>query len=150
MTKLLHHGVWLAVCDGSKAMLLENTGDQEYPKLEKREVQEQSNPPARDLGESPPGRAFSGASGRRAAMDAADPHEQAEEAFLARFAARLDRLAAESRARIVIIAPPRALGLLRAHLAEATRRAVVSELARDYVKLPLYEIERHLRECHRV
>ena len=141
MTRL-GNGMWLAVCDGGKAMLLENKGDWEYPKLEMREHLEQSIPPSRDLGTAPPGRAFSGARGRRAGMEQTDYHDQAEEIFLAAFADRINRLVSERGIRLFLAAPPRALGMLRPHLTEKTRAALAAELPHDYVKRPLYEIEK--------
>lgn len=41
-------GDWLVVCDGRKALILENLGDEMFPNLHTREVHEQPNPsPAR-------------------------------------------------------------------------------------------------------
>jgi protein required for attachment to host cells len=139
---ILRQGTWVAICDGSKSMLLENTGDHQYPKLEMREVQQQHNPSAHQLGTSPPGRAFAGE--RRAAMELADHHEQAERKFLDDFAQRINRLASERSLKLVLAAPPQALGAIRTQLSDQARRALVAEIPRDYVKMPLYEVERLL------
>ncbi len=141
---LLAYGTWIAVCDGAKAMLLENRGDHEYPKLEMRRVFEQHNAPTREQGNSKPGRNFSAAQGRHAALEETDFHDQAERKFLKEFAARINQQVAKSLVRFVIIAPPRALGMLRPHLADITRRRLLAELPHDYVKLPLIEIEKLL------
>jgi protein required for attachment to host cells len=45
---------------------------------------------------------------------------------------------------LLVIAPPRAMGVLRKLLSDATREVVAGELAHDYVKLPLEEMERRL------
>ena len=37
-------GDWLVVCDGRKALILENLGDEMFPNLHTREVHEQPNP----------------------------------------------------------------------------------------------------------
>jgi protein required for attachment to host cells len=37
-------GDWLIVCDGRKALILENLGDEMFPNLHTREVHEQPNP----------------------------------------------------------------------------------------------------------
>lgn len=34
--------------------------------------------------------------------------------------------------------------MIRPHLSAATRRILIAELDRDYVKMPLHEVERHL------
>ena len=74
-----------------------------------------------------------------------DFHLQAEESFLRHFAENLDRhVLQEKIGALLLIAPPRALGFLRKALSDATRRAVAGELAHDYVKLSLAEIERRL------
>ncbi len=46
--------------------------------------------------------------------------------------------------RIVLIAPPKALGTLRPALSVETQAAISAELAKDYTNLPIDEIERHL------
>jgi len=143
--KLLRHGAWFAICDGKKALILENKGDATYPQLETRQVFEHDNPPSHLQGAAPPGRALAGAGGRRAATEETDFHEQAEHAFLRHFAAELDGWTRHRGLRdLVLVAPPKALGLVRAALTGATRAVLVAEVDRDYVKLPLYEIEHHL------
>ena len=142
---LLRHGTWIAICDGQRALLLENKGDREFPKLETREVSRQENPPMHVQGSAPPGRAFSPTGARRSAIEEPDFHDQAEQDFLRRFAEKLDHSIGEHKIRaLVLIAPARALGMVRPHLSAATRRVLVAELDRDYVKMPLHEVERHL------
>ena len=141
----LRHGMWLAVCDGSKALLIENKGDHVYPKLETREVIKASNPLTHEQGSAKPGRAFSAADGRRSAVEETDFHLQAEQKFIRDFSGRLERNVCEgSVPAVVLIARARALGILRDVLGPATRRILAGSLARDYVRQPLYEIERHL------
>jgi protein required for attachment to host cells len=45
---------------------------------------------------------------------------------------------------IIMVAPPRALGVLRPAYSHALKAAVRTELDKDLVKLPIYEIEKHL------
>lgn len=143
--KLLRHGAWFAVCDGKKALILENKGDAAYPKLETRQVFEQDNPPAHLQGSAPPGRAFAGIGGRRGATEETNFHDQSEQEFLHGFAGALDDWAHHHGLHdLVLVAPPKALGVVRAALSDATRALLIAEVDRDYVKLPLYEIERHL------
>ena len=141
----LHHETWLAVCDGNKALLLQNQGDRAFPKLETREVFQQENPPAHLQGTDAPGRTFSSMGSRRSATEQTDFHVQAEQEFLRNFAQLLDsRVRAGDIRDLLLVAPAKSLGILRAALSPATQKLVSGELARDYVKLPLYEIERHL------
>lgn len=45
---------------------------------------------------------------------------------------------------MVVVAPPRALGVLRHAYSAHLRGALHGELDRDFVKLPVREIEKHL------
>lgn len=141
---LLRHGLWLAVCDSQKALLLENSGDQAFPKLEVRETYGQENPSSHDQGSAPPGRVFATGS-RRASTEESDFHQQKAELFLGEVADDINRCVAAGRIRsLALVAPARALGVLRSQISEQTREIVAGELTRDYVKMPVHEIERCL------
>lgn len=147
MTELLRNGIWLAVCDGQKALLLENRGELALPKLETRQIFEQDNPLSHEQGSSRPGRVFS-SSGRRSATQESDLHQQRAAAFLAKFAAVINEEVAAGRiAKLALIAPPKAMGQLRPQLSDRVAKILVAELTRDYVRMPLYEIERALTEA---
>ncbi len=45
---------------------------------------------------------------------------------------------------LVIVAPPRALGVLRQAYPHTLRAAVQAEIDKDLVRLPVHEIEKHL------
>jgi len=140
----LRRGTWLALCDGGKAVLAENTGSHDHPRLENREVLLNDNPPAHQLGSERPGRVFSSVGKRRAAVEQTDLHAEAETDFLKRFAARIDQCAAKGHDDIILVAPPQALGLLRPHLTGRAQGALSAEVARNYVRLPLDEVARRL------
>lgn len=141
----LGHGTWLAVCDGTTGLLLENKGDHAHPNLKSRDVLRHDNPPSHEQGSAPPGRSFNSVGAQRSSMEESDFHAQQAEAFLKTFAAHIDRHVREAGIpALVLIAPSRALGLIRKMLSDDVRRVLVGELDRDYVKLPLHEIEHHL------
>jgi len=143
---ILRQGTWVAVCDGRKALLLENKGTAEYPNLETREHFEHKSEPTHVQGSSAPGRAFSTAGGRRGAVEQSDYHDQDEKTFLRSFAACLERHTRNHAVKsLILVASSRALGMIRPALSESTKQAIVAELDRDYVKLPLYEIESRLK-----
>jgi protein required for attachment to host cells len=140
---ILRQGTWVGVCDGRKALLLENIGSREFPQLVMREAFEQKNPPTHLQGSSPPGRTANSISRSRSAVEAPDFHDQAEKAFLHDFANSLDRHTQEHGiSSLILIAPARALGMIRPALSVATKHAIVAELDKDYVKSPIYEIEK--------
>ena len=146
MTALkIDNGAWVVVCDGAKALVLENTGNRLTPKLITREVYEQPDPKTHEIGADKPGRAVSSMGNGRSAVEQTDFHEQEEQRFLARLAARLDKavLGGETGA-LIVVAPPRAIGLLRREFSKHVREALRAEVEKDYVKLPVNEIARHL------
>jgi protein required for attachment to host cells len=146
LTKLkLRAGEWVVVCDGAKALVLENAGDDVFPDLKTREVYEQDDPKTHEQGTDAPGRVFSSVGSRRSAVEQTDWHEQAERRFLEQLVDRLTRavMSGESKS-IVIVAPPRVLGTIRQASPPTLRAAVHGELDKDLVSLPVYEIEKRL------
>lgn len=146
MSKLkLHPGEWVVVCDGAKALVLENMGDEMFPNLKTREVYQQNDPPTHEQGSDAPGRAFQSVGARRSAMEQTDWHEQGERRFLEKLAARLDAAVQAGEVQsLVIAAPPRALGALRQVYSPGLRHALAAEVDKDLVKMPVHEIEKHL------
>ena len=47
---------WVVVCDGTKALVLENAGDDEFPNLKTKEVYAQNDPKTHEQGTDAPGR----------------------------------------------------------------------------------------------
>jgi protein required for attachment to host cells len=141
----IHRGDWVVVCDGAKALVLQNAGDSGLLNLETREVHKQDDPKTSELGTDRPGRAMSSVGAGRSAMEEVDRHEQGERDFLVMLAGRLDAAAAKGDiAALVLVAPPRALGVLRETYSAPLRKALKAEIEKDYVNLPIDQIERHL------
>ena len=136
---------WVVVCDGAKALILQNAGDAQLMNLQVRETLTQPNQPTREIGTDKPGRSYApdGLSG--SAMEETDWQDQAEEEFLKEVAGKLDELVHEKEAsRIILVAPPRALGMLRPNLSVDAQAAISAEVVKDYTNLPVDQIERHL------
>ena len=143
----LEHGIWVLICDGRKALFAENAGDAAAPDLKVRQTFEHPDRPTHELGTDRPGRVFATVGERRAATEPTDFHTLAEETFLKGLAAHLEKGVAENRIRALILAaPPRALGVLRETLAPSVRKVVRHEIEKDYVHMPIYEVERHLAQ----
>jgi protein required for attachment to host cells len=141
----LQRDMWVLVCDGRKALFLQNAGDHAYPKLETREVMEHPVERSSAMGSDAPGRTHSSVGSGSSAVDQGDPHDHAEREFLRNVAGRLDTLVSEKRIHhLIVAAPARALGMLRPYLSTSVQHVVSAEVAHDYVKSPLHEIERHL------
>ena len=138
-------GEWVVVCDGKKALVLENAGDEKFLNLKTREVFDHPDPRTHEIGTDAPGRSFSSVGHGRSAMEQADWHTQEEERFLKKLAAHLDAAVKAGHAKsLVIVAPPRALGVLRPAYSHDLRRALRAEVDKDFVRMPVHEIEKHL------
>jgi len=136
---------WVVVCDGGKALVLENIGDTAHANLKTREAHEHRDLPTRAQGTDAPGRTTGSVGNMRSAMDQTDWHERAEQAFLQDLAKRLDVAVTSGAAKsLIIAAPPRALGILRAAYTPALREAVRAEVDKDLVGMPIGEIEKRL------
>ncbi len=135
---------WVVVCDGGKALIMQNDGDVTGVDLKVRETLAQPNEPDREIGTDKPGRAYS-ADGRGSAVEELSWHDQAEAEFLKRIAFKLDDLIIEKDAtNIVLVAPPRALGTLRSNLSVEAQAIISAEIPKDYTNLPIDQIERRL------
>jgi protein required for attachment to host cells len=136
---------WVVVCDGKKALLLENTGDAVFPNLKTKEVYEHQDLKTREQGSDAPGRAFNSVGSIRSAMEQTDWQDQSERSFLEDLAGRLDAAVTSGEAKAVImVAPPRALGVLRQAYSPHLRQALRAEIDKDFVRMPVHEIEKHL------
>jgi len=136
---------WVVVCDGAKALIMQNAGDAELMNLQVRETLSQPNEPDRELGSDKPGRAHAPDGTSASAMEETSWQEQAEADFLRQIAAKLDELVHEKNANhIILVAPPKALGTLRPNLSSDVQAALSAEIPKDYTNMPVGDIERHL------
>jgi protein required for attachment to host cells len=141
----ISHGEWVVVCDGKKALVLENEGDEKFPNFKTRQVFEQEDPKTHEQGTDAPGRSINSIDSRRSAMEQTDWHDQGEQRFLQRLAGHLDAAVNSGRTRsLIMVAPPRALGVLRQAYSHNLRSALRAEVDKDLVHLPVYQIEKHL------
>jgi protein required for attachment to host cells len=140
----IRRGDWLVVCDGAKAIVLENAGTAFNPKLKAKATYQQDDPPTREIGTDAPGRTFRSIDGTRSGYEQVDWHEQEEQRFLAKLVARLDAAVNAGEATsIILAAPPHALGIIRRGYSHTLRNALRAEVEKDFVRTPLPEIEKH-------
>jgi protein required for attachment to host cells len=141
----IDRGEWVVVADGARALILENVGDRLYPDLRTKEVFRQPDLKTSELGSDQPGRAFSSVGSGRSAVEQTDLHDLEERRFLTKLAERLDKAVLSGEIKsLVLVAPPRALGMLRGVFSKHVREAVREEIEKDYVKMPVDEIAKHL------
>jgi len=138
-------GDWVVVCDGRKALILENIGDEVFPNLHTKEIREHTETRTSAQGSDAPGRVHQSVGPARSAIAQTDWHDQEERAFLTALASRLHAALCKGEARaLIVVAAPRALGMLRDLYSPTVRKAVRAELGKDLVKLPVHEIEKQL------
>lgn len=138
-------GDWIVVCDGRKALILENLGDRMFPNLHTKEVHEHPDSSTSAQGSSPPGKVHQSMGGARSSIEQTDWHDEAERAFLKTLADRLNlAVTSGETTALTMVASPRALGMIRADYSAAVRKAIQSELHKDLVRMPVHEIEKQL------
>lgn len=141
----LTEGAWIVVCDGAKALILENIGDAKFPNLKTMSVREQENASTTDQGAERPGRVHNSVGTAQSSVEQTDWHDRAEEKFLAELVADLAAHAEHGKVpALFIVAPPRALGMMRPHYTHVLQRVLKDEVAHDYVSKPVHEIEKLL------
>ena len=138
-------GDWVVVCDGRKALILENEGDAVFPNLRTKETHEHDDAKTSEQGTDRPGRVHESTGSGRSSVEQTDWHTQSETEFLQGLAKRLDDAVSRDQTRsLIVVAPPRALGVLRAAYGQAVQKALTAEIAKDLVNMPIYEIEKLL------
>lgn len=135
---------WILIADGAHARLFANRGPGKG--IEQLEAINGDHRPDSELVRDGLGRTFESAGEMRHAIEPkSDPHRELKRDFAKHLGKVLAQgLADKSYDRLVIVAPPTALGDLRASLSEPVKHAVYAELDKDLVKTPTAELPSHL------
>ena len=138
--------IWVMVADSSRANLYSTNS----PIGALQEVESFDHPASRqhvqDLTSDQPGRAFdSGGQGRHAMEPRTDPKQHEAITFAKELGKRLETAATQHRFdRLVLVAPPAFLGLLRKELGTATRKLIGAEIDKDLAGLDATALRDHL------
>jgi protein required for attachment to host cells len=127
---------WIVVADGANARFLMWRGLKSGATGISGHTFERDSPPTHELGTDRPGRVHdSTGHARHAIQPRTDSHDEQEKAFLRLVMRRLHE-AFDSGAfdDVVLIAPPRALGVLRNKLPAQLSKCVVLEIDKDLTK----------------
>ncbi len=137
---------WILVADGARARILRNDGPGKGLQPAVDGEFSHSAPPTRELGSDRPGRTRESVGSTRHAMEPRiDWHRFEKEKFGRELAALLDGAAERNEFdRLVLVAPPRTLGDLRAALGGKARRRLRAELDKDLTRIPEQELPKHL------
>jgi len=136
----LDTGIWVAVCDGGKFLLLENRGDADILDLRviaHEEIDKETQTEREGRGPSP--------DGTQAKIGRSQSHtvdELAEHRFVNSVAAELDeRVRSGGIGQMVLVADPKTLGRLRSHINDRTRDAIRQEIGGDFAHNTVAEVE---------
>ena len=127
---------WVVVCDASRARLF-RLGPQRQWQLIRELEHPESRAKGRDILTDRPGRMKQSASPDRPAMELTKPiHEVESERFAHEIAKALEKgLGENAYDRLVLVAPPHFLGLLRATINHTAAKRVELTLDKDYTAL---------------
>jgi protein required for attachment to host cells len=137
---------WILAGDASRARILTPKGKNRPWEL----VEEFDHPPGRarvsELVTGKPGRVFqSGGHGHASMTPESDPTDVEAEKFARQLAARLERgFDAHEFARLVLVAPPRFIGILRKSLKEPVARCVTASIPKDLTHLEIRDLQQHV------
>ncbi|WP_340265283.1 host attachment family protein [Sphingobium mellinum] len=139
----IDHDAMVLVADGRKLLFFRNRGDRMSPNLEAETVRVQDNPYDRDQASDAPGRAFNSVGSHRSSMEQTDFHELEEARFAAEAASLLKRRAlANDYEKLIVVAPPTALGEMRKHYHKEVQSRLIGEIPKDLANHPVPEIQR--------
>ncbi len=138
----------IAVADGSQARFYLHEKVGEPLRRAPFEAMAIDNPPTHRQGSDRPGRVQNRVGPGRAAMEnPVDWHQQAEDRFAGQVATRIKEiLAAEPGWRLVIVAAPETLGVLRQELDGALQGRLHGEVPKDFAKEPDKRLNQALAE----
>lgn len=137
---------WVVVADSASARIFSMA----KPRSPLDEIETLDNPegrlPAQEINADRPGRSFASAGKMRHAMEReVDPKKQAVINFARRVAERLERAKSQGDLeRVILVAAPEFLGLLREHMSAEIKRIVENEFPLNLAGMAAKEIRTHL------
>lgn len=136
------HDAMVMVADGRKMLLFRNEGDDVYPKLEVVSHEEKPIPAAEEMGTDAPGSIQQFGGVPRSDYENTDFHQLEEDRFAAEAAEMLRRRALRNEfSKLIVVAPPKALGELRKHYHKEVEARLLGEIPKDLTNRPTDEIE---------
>lgn len=135
---------WVLIADAGRARILEQTAPGGKLTAVPGLAFETDLPPTHELvNDRQPRSVESVGHARHAISSGVDPHRKEKRKFIDLLAAELEQRL-DSYDKLVLVAPPQALGDLRAALSPAVKGRVAAEAAKDLTKTPDHEIASHL------
>ena len=136
----LPHNALVLVADGRKMLLFRNQGDEAHIDL-RTEAHDQRDD-TQDRGTDAPGTNFQSFMPKRSSYEETDIRQLEEDRWATRAAEELNRRAlVNDYDALVIIAPPKALGVIRKELHKEAEARIISTLNKAMTDRPIPEIE---------
>jgi protein required for attachment to host cells len=145
---------WVVLADGARTRIIAHDGPGAPLRSVYEEQEVAAKLPAREIESDRPGRTFdsgghgdAGAYGRHAYEPPTDPRRKQQANFIRSVAEILEDASHQgSFERLVLIAPPKALGELRAVLSKNVSRMVSAEIPKDLVNVPIHDLPERLED----
>jgi protein required for attachment to host cells len=139
---------WIAVADSAHATIYAQTAPGAPLAAVPDGVLTSPNLKGREIVSDRPGRSFDSAGQGRHAMESeVDPRRQETIAFVREVAARLEDHAKRGDFdRLILVAPPRTLGELRAALGKNAASRIAAEIPKDFVALRPDDLHRRIED----
>lgn len=147
MMARLENGTMVVVTDSEKALFMVNLTDGEDPNLEVVRKDEEANPPDREQSANRRGRVQESAGSGVSAYQETDFHELQKDRFASDLADKLYKMAHAGRfEKLVIVASPQVLGVLRGAIHKEVSDKIVAEIPKTLTNHPMREIERIVKD----
>ena len=138
----LPHNALVLVADGRKMLFFRNHGDEEQIDLRTEAHEERQDRKDRELKSDAPGLVQQSAGFGRSTYEETDFHQQEEDRWIKDAAEELKKRALRNDFEaLAIVAPPRALGILRKELHKEVERRLVCAVNKEMSGRPIPDIE---------
>ncbi len=136
---------WFFVGDGLTAEILEREGFKGAVRVVAQWQNDQSRLLDRDLGDDRQGRGQKLASGNRFARERKSEHDRLEDQFIDTCGEFINE-GANAFEQLVLVAPPRALGVLRKRLNRVVSQKLLTTIDKDFTKLSHQDLWQQLED----
>ena len=138
----LPHNALVLVADGRKMLFLRNRGDEAHIDLRTEAHDERADAKDSDMRADAPGTNHQSVGFARSSYQETDSHQQAEDDWVKDAGEELNKRAlANDFEHLCIIAPPKALGVLRKYLHKEVERRIFCTINKEMKGRPTSDIE---------
>jgi protein required for attachment to host cells len=136
------HGALVLVADGKKMLFLRNHGDSGMIDLRTESHDERADPMDRDIKSDAPGTVQQSFGGGRSTYEETDFKQQGEDRWAKEAAEEVNKRALRNDFdALVVVAPPKALGVFRRYLHKEAERRIVLTVNKTMTDRPIPDIE---------